>query len=50
MSESISIGDRHKLTNSWWKAKLKDEGGAEGTVGLIPRTYVEEVSSCLSAL
>jgi hypothetical protein len=30
---------------SWWKAKLKDEAGVtDGAVGLIPATYVEEVS------
>jgi hypothetical protein len=29
----------------WWKAKLKDEAGVtDGAVGLIPATYVEEVS------
>ena len=33
-----------KLTASWWKAKLKDEDGQEGPIGLIPSTYVEEVS------
>jgi hypothetical protein len=33
----------------WWKAKVKDEGGADGPVGLIPCTYVEEVSLSLSA-
>jgi hypothetical protein len=32
---------------SWWKAKLKDDaGGTDGAVGLIPATYVEEVSGC----
>lgn len=31
--------------SSWWKAKLKDDaGGADGQVGLVPATYVEEVS------
>lgn len=36
----------HTLTPcSWWKAKLKDDaGGADGQVGLVPATYVEEVS------
>ena len=29
---------------SWWKAKHKAEDGQEGAVGLIPATYVEEVS------
>lgn len=35
----------HSHPCSWWKAKLKDDnGGADGQVGLVPATYVEEVS------
>lgn len=46
-SEShTSHSHSHTLTPcSWWKAKLKDDaGGADGQVGLVPATYVEEVS------
>ncbi|KAK4684569.1 actin cytoskeleton-regulatory complex protein SLA1, partial [Tremellales sp. Uapishka_1] len=34
-----------KEDEDWWKAKLKEDGaaGAEGSVGLIPATYVEEI-------
>lgn len=36
---------------SWWKAKLKDtDGGEEGGVGLIPVSYVEEVSLASQSL
>lgn len=35
-----------RADGSWWKAKLKDENGQEGAIGLIPAAYVEEVSSC----
>lgn len=35
----------HTLTrHSWWKAKFRDQGDVEGAVGLIPASYVEEVS------
>ncbi len=34
--------------SSWWKAKLKEEDGSQdGPVGLIPCTYVEEVSGTM---
>ncbi|OXG22921.1 hypothetical protein C367_03848 [Cryptococcus neoformans Ze90-1] len=33
-----------KEDDDWWKAKLKDDaGGADGQVGLVPATYVEEI-------
>lgn len=44
MSYSTARFRSVKLTGSWWKAKLKDEDGQEGPIGLIPSTYVEEVS------
>lgn len=31
------------FTSRWWKGKVKDDGGEEGAVGLIPASYVEEV-------
>lgn len=33
---------------SWWKAKLKSDGEEEGSVGLVPASYVEEVSQAVS--
>ncbi|ORX39089.1 hypothetical protein BD324DRAFT_587922 [Kockovaella imperatae] len=32
-----------KEDEDWWKAKLKDEHGSEGSIGLIPASYVEEI-------
>ena len=40
----------HPADGSWWKAKLKDENGQEGPIGLIPAAYVEEVSYGWTAL
>lgn len=45
MSTATSHSHSHSShPSSWWKAKLKDDaGGADGQVGLVPATYVEEV-------
>jgi hypothetical protein len=40
----LTLGYLHLILYSWWKAKLKDEPGTDGPVGLIPAAYVEEVS------
>jgi hypothetical protein len=44
---SLTVDIQLMRDHSWWKAKLKDEPGSDGPVGLIPASYVEEVSKVL---